>query len=110
MGLEVQHAVKEGALVPTVRTAYRRIEFQTDATATVRVTLDTSLQMVLEEGVPMAAGSNTWCAYHLPRAERTATFNGTHSAHALAQMPPLHRTDAPGGGLADVCVSIGCAC
>ena len=54
---EIQRSIKEKKLHPTIRTFYNRIAFQLPGDTRVRISLDTELCMIREDG-PERAGNN----------------------------------------------------
>ena len=103
LGAEVQHMITEKRMVPTVRTVYRRFAFQSDLQASVRLTLDSSLQLYKESAT--AAGSASaggWCTDLDARVDELGSLR--RFPHAVLEVK-LATDDEPPAWLAELIAS-----
>ena len=91
LGAEVQGMLSEKRMAPTVRTVYRRVAFQTDLAASVRITFDNSLQLY-KEGLPADGKKDGWCTSLDAHVDEQASLR--RFPHAILEVK-LASDDAP---------------
>ena len=103
LGAEVQQMIAEKRMAPTVRTVYRRFAFQSDLQASVRLTLDSSLQLYKEGATATGrADAAGWCTDLDARVDELGSLR--RFPHAVLEVK-LATDDGPPAWLSELIAS-----